>query len=461
MRLLLVAVFGSLIFGCSPDPVVSLRSVSKPTGHPIVHGTRNPQSLTLTGGQKLAIGFLADATGESYCTATLIAPRAAVTASHCVEYSAPSDIFLGVGGALNAGATLLPVMDTRMHPDLDFAVLVLGLDVGAEHPEIQFLEMNREPLTQQWLGEWGDAAGFGETYTPETGLFFARVQVVGLDHEVITVDGLGLQGLCFGDSGAPLLWQRDSNSPPRILGTEHWGDPSCVDKDYITRMDIVAEWVDAILAAPPGPVLQACEGPSEESSCEEGVRLWCSGGYQHTEDCGAEGRVCGWRGEELGFACLPVSCGEVDFLGQCRGDVLEWGGARGFRAKDCADEGLQCVWGDRHQGYNCGGCTRCEGECVDIGESTNHCGGCGQACAPPHATGACKHAVCTINQCAEGFIDSDGRVENGCELRSSRAKAKGPLRGCNASPAVMPGWLYLLGWWGAMKWRRKRDSNPR
>ena len=321
--------------------------------------------------------------------------------------------------------------------------------------------MNREPLTKDWLGEWGDAAGFGETHTTETGLFFARVQLVALDHKVLTVDGQGQQGLCFGDSGAPLLWQRDPQSPPLILGTEQWGDPSCVDKDYITRMDVVADWVDALLATEPGPVLQLCAGAAEESSCAQGVRSWCSGGYQHQEDCATEGRVCGWRGEALGFACLPLACGEVDFLGNCRGDVLEWCGARGFRAKDCASEGLQCVWGDSNKGYNCGGCIRCEGECVDIGESATHCGGCGQACAPPHAVGACKHAVCTIDHCAEGFVDSDGRLENGCEQPVPTTKAKESLMGCSASPAASPGWLYLLGWWGRMKWRRKRDSNPR
>lgn len=50
----------------------------------------------------------------------------------------------------------------------------------------------------------------------------------------------------------------------------------------------------------------------------------------------------------------------------------------------------------------------------DLG-TLEHCGACGRACAPAHATGACSGGTCAIAACDPGFADCDGLVENGCE----------------------------------------------
>ena len=54
----------------------------------------------------------------------------------------------------------------------------------------------------------------------------------------------GEQGICYGDSGGPILWQPDADTAPVLVGTEQWGDSSCVDVDHLTRVDVVAAWVD-------------------------------------------------------------------------------------------------------------------------------------------------------------------------------------------------------------------------
>ncbi len=44
------------------------------------------------------------------------------------------------------------------------------------------------------------------------------------------------------------------------------------------------------------------------------------------------------------------------------------------------------------------------------------CGECGNACAPPNATGTCASRACAIASCATGFADCDGSAETGCEV---------------------------------------------
>ncbi|MEZ4406047.1 MAG: hypothetical protein R3A52_06195 [Polyangiales bacterium] len=60
---------------------------------------------------------------------------------------------------------------------------------------------------------------------------------------------------------------------------------------------------------------------------------------------------------------------------------------------------------------------------VDTRASNANCGGCGVACNPPNATGACAMGVCGVTACADGFGDCDGNPTNGCEadLRSAVA----------------------------------------
>src|SRR5690606_5108991 len=54
--------------------------------------------------------------------------------------------------------------------------------------------------------------------------------------------------------------------------------------------------------------------------------------------------------------------------------------------------------------------------CVHVlGSELAHCGGCGMACAPPHAIGRCNAGTCEIDECESGFADCNGIVADGCE----------------------------------------------
>ena len=56
-------------------------------------------------------------------------------------------------------------------------------------------------------------------------------------------------------------------------------------------------------------------------------------------------------------------------------------------------------------------------EGIDTSTDPNNCGGCGLACAPPHAFPECVGGVCGIASCDVGWYDRDGDLANGCEYR--------------------------------------------
>lgn len=57
----------------------------------------------------------------------------------------------------------------------------------------------------------------------------------------------------------------------------------------------------------------------------------------------------------------------------------------------------------------------CNGECVDIDQSLEHCGGCERRCELAHAKEQCSAGRCEIDSCEPGFDDIDGQPGNGCE----------------------------------------------
>ena len=60
--------------------------------------------------------------------------------------------------------------------------------------------------------------------------------------------------------------------------------------------------------------------------------------------------------------------------------------------------------------------TCCEAACVDVRESTAHCGGCGRTCAPPaNGTAFCTEGTCDF-RCIDPFRDCNDDPGDGCEV---------------------------------------------
>lgn len=397
MKLILLWTIWCLVSGCQPHDVTQPITKTVHTSHPIVNGTVDPQETFLIPEQVLAIGYLADSFGQQFCTGTLIRNDVVITAKHCVSGKTAGSIRFGIGSTQNKPIGLLNVTTILRHPSIDFASLVLTEPATNIAAQIIPLAMNREPIADVWLNRWVDASGFGETYSSDEGKFFARVELIAYDDETVTVDGHGDQGICYGDSGGPVIYQPSAHIDPVVVGTEQWGDSSCVDQDHLTRVDVVAAWLENELAG------FGCGDINEQGVCQDDLVIWCQNNSLIRVDCMATGQHCGWLGSTEGYFCLPNSCGNIDANGTCVENVWNWcDAAQGLLQIDC-DKNI------------------------------------------PHALATCSAPSCILTSCEDGYADSDGLIDNGCETVlpiKQKKKTVTTKRGCQTIPNTS--WIMML-----------------
>ena len=230
-------VFSVLVSACAEDD----SSFFATQDQAIYHGSREPTVVDLSRGQKLAIGFLADPSGMEFCTGTLIDRDVVVTASHCTEGETATQIRFGVGNPQQPTA-LLRVAKVVEHSSLDAALLFLRDDAVSRVPGLEPLPFIRQALSREMVGGNVEAAGYGDTHDGSRGLFFVALTLTGIGEKEYDVDGHGQRGICFGDSGGPLLVSVHGDT--LVAGVESWGDESCMDEDHLTRLDLAAGWID-------------------------------------------------------------------------------------------------------------------------------------------------------------------------------------------------------------------------
>lgn len=240
-----------------------------------------------------SLAFIA-ARNKFSCTGTVIAPRVVLTAAHCVEdlevggFTQPREYTVVTGRAnpRQAGSgNVLQVSETHVFP---------RFDPGTAHGDAALLVLaSPTPAAPIPLAGAADAAlyaggapvmlaGWGLTSpnasTPPESL--RSTSNVVLDPsacksrtqryyppystaaQMCTIDPPDHRnGGCFGDSGGPVIARRADGSPVEI-GIVSTGGPRCSTQvpNIFTRADLIstwaAEWVAAIEAAGPPPVLK-------------------------------------------------------------------------------------------------------------------------------------------------------------------------------------------------------------
>ncbi len=356
----------------------------------VYYGTREPTYLPLTEGQILAIGNFYG------CTGTLIAPRWVLSAEHCGLRRGSQICF----GADPSNANLCFTAANVYEPNVDMALLELTEDVTTRIPQIEPIPLLTEDMDNSWIGRTVEAAGYGQQ---ETGASnereFTAEPLVSLRRELMTIDGQGRRGVCFGDSGGPAMVIANDGTV-RIAGVLSYGDPSCVGRDNYTRVDLLRDWIEgytgptvvdgascgevtttgrcindqAVWCQDDGLATEACDtcGWDEEArgyrcidgpdpcqgvdlygTCDGDVARWCENGTPKTRDCGACGQTCGVVDEIGAVYCEDDPCQGLDYLGRCNGDVAEYCRDNEFRSRNCAAEGLSCSWVNNELGYWC------------------------------------------------------------------------------------------------------------
>ncbi len=309
----------------------------------IRNGTREPQVVLLNEGQTLALGWLHPAgdPGRNFCTGTLVTPRVVATAKHCVEGRNGRNVAFGVGLFPAEPHATFAVAQVFAHPDLDAAMLLLEQPATDTVPELIPIPYNREPIEEALVGTEIEAAGYGETYDRSRfGRYFAVVELIGVDRTQVHVDGRGQQGICFGDSGGPVMTTAITGEPV-VLGVESWGDQSCVGVDHLTRLDIIADWIESIDSGMPPET--ECGDLDYRGRCDETTAIWCEAGQLRERDCASRGEICEFVDDETGFFCAEAPpCGDVDSRGACEGDTVVRCRFGELRYEDCSAEGRIC-----------------------------------------------------------------------------------------------------------------------
>lgn len=380
---------GEEIVGLGGEECGDLRFVPQ-----VINGTMEPTHVPLTIGQSLAIGSFGN------CTGTLITPTFVLTAKHC-GLREGFEFCLGVD-ATRPDACFV-VSRVINHLTADLTLVELTEDVRERLPTVTPLAIYETELGRTWINQTAEAAGYGLTETESSGLrLFTAEPIVAIGEEYVTIDGQGERGVCFGDSGGPLLVVLPDGGV-RLIGALSYGDTSCRRRDHFTRTDVNKDWIENFAGstgAEPsgcGPIDSAgrcdsgtarwcngnalvsetclggqtcgwdetaggfrciatsdpCQGVDGRGTCEANMAFWCEQGELKSRDCGACSTVCNPYVSGVGAYCSLDPCRGLDFLGRCDGDVAEWCESGTIVTRDCAAENLSCGYVSDDIGYYC------------------------------------------------------------------------------------------------------------
>jgi hypothetical protein len=402
----------------------------------------------------LAIGRVVDGDGRSRCTGVGVGPRHVATAAHCV---ASADDLAGLIDARTLGfvervhdaaladgsangpsdglADVLPVVDVRKHPTLDIAVLLLGHDLQGAAVDVGVAPS---------YGDHVFVAGAGLGTPVDEAAAVAAFVVDAVDDDTLSLIAVDVgAGLCPGDSGAPVLAERDDGL--ELVGLHVRGFDDCGGPSTSLRVDVVDDFFAAARAVVVDDA-PACDVAVDAARCIGTTLVRCVAGAWRDIPCALVSYACVDDGVDAA-RCGPIPCGDVSAAGRCEeGFALRCVGGT-LVQQDCAAEpGTGCALDPTTGRRGCVPCDACGGVCIDPSSDEDHCGGCGQACAP---AATCTAGICVERPEADDARD-DGRddgVVDGDRNDDDDDSTSGA--GCHGTPA---------GLWGLALLRRRRSA---
>jgi MYXO-CTERM domain-containing protein len=233
---------------------------------------------------------------DAACTGALIAPRAVLTAAHCVANESPSTLLVTIGPRV-ANGERVEIEAIEVHPgydgvSADLAVLALAAPLAAPP-----LALRRTPIDNANLGARVRVVGFGVGDDGLTGIKregTARIAELSATTVVLAPDP-ALP--CNADSGGPVLLGEE------IAGVVAYGDPACAASGTSTRVDV---HVDTFIA----PALARIAASAASSRPPLVADTTACTACERTDDCprGSEclDGTCALLGSE--YTALGATC---------------------------------------------------------------------------------------------------------------------------------------------------------
>ena len=205
------------------------------TARVVYYGTAEPTVMPLLPGQAIAIGTFGG------CSGTIIAPTWVLTATHCGLRGGAE---FCVGERADDPSTCMGSLRAYDNPAGDMTLVELDRDARQALPALVPIPILTDDMDQGWIGRTAEAAGYGQQ---EDGGYgereFTAEPIVSLDADDVTIDGEGRHGVCFGDSGGPVM-AVGADGSARVAGNLSNGDGSCVGRDHYTRVDVHRAWIE-------------------------------------------------------------------------------------------------------------------------------------------------------------------------------------------------------------------------
>ena len=173
------------------------------------------------------VAALLEADGSTFCTGTLIAPGAVLTAAHCLDAGPPANVYFGATPP--ALGQIFDVASVQQHPDYDPATHAhdLGIVRLAGSPAIADAKVYGMPFTAAFVGLAIRVVGFGRTSTLDDAVPRKRTGQSRVDK--YTGSSFSFRPApsqtCFGDSGGPAF--AVIGGVEQLVGVTSTGDLGC------------------------------------------------------------------------------------------------------------------------------------------------------------------------------------------------------------------------------------------
>jgi hypothetical protein len=332
-----------------------------------------------------AVVALVDSTDRVGCTATVIGPHTAITASHCFIGKQARTLRLAFGTTIAEG-TFTQIADARQHPSFDPQTLMhdVALLTFRDPSPVAPLALDARPIDGSLVGTDFRVVGFGTTSgsTGDGGIKregTARISAV--QAEEFTAMPNPSQP-CRGDSGGPALLASDA-----VAAVVSRGDAACADHATYARIDVArGVLVDPYLAD---------TAPATA----------------HTGD------ACFYAGH----------CAEGDCL-QTKDDPLLW-----FCSQPCEGDG------------DCPSAMECASDGCRYPEPSP--GALGPACEQDDqcTTATCRESVCTLSCLLDPAVcPADFECRRTGAMQFCYAKEPDDCGGCTSSGSQAPLWLVVI-----------------